>query len=100
MSFKGHILVVLEQDIKTKDTDDKRIKYTSWVLDKTDFCIYSVKLDKDRNILSKQLVGKMMLDRRLGLISFVKIKPIPVKILKRAEKEAIELYKLIEGKSI
>ena len=95
MNFRGHTLVILEPEVKTKDTLDKRVKYTSWVLDKTDFCIYSVKLNRARVAISKKLVGKVKLDQKTGAISFVKVSPVPVKILRKAEIEARELHKLI-----
>ena len=95
MNFRGHTLVILESEVKTKDTFDKRVKYTSWVLDKTDFCIYSVKLNRARVAISMKLVGKMKLDRKTGAISFIKVSPVPVKILRKAEIEARELHRLI-----
>ena len=96
MNFKGHTLVVLESEVKTKDTIDKRVKYTSWVLDKTDFCIYLVKLNRARVAIGKQLIGRMKLDRKTGNISFTKYSPIPVKILRKAEVEARALDNLME----
>lgn len=96
MNFKGHTLIILESEIKSKDILDKRVKYTSWVLDKTDFCIYLVKLNRSKAVLEKQLIGRMKLDRKNGNISFTKISPIPVKILRKAELEARELYNLME----
>lgn len=96
MNFKGHSLVILEPEVKVKDNTDKRVKYISWVLDKTDFCIYSVQLDRAKKAVSKRLIGRMKLDRKTGEIKFVKIMPIPVKILRKAEKEAQRLYSLME----
>lgn len=96
MNFKGHALVILESGVKARDVLDKRVKYTSWVLDKTDFCIYAVSLNRAKVAISKQLIGRMSLDRRTGNISFTKLKPIPVKILKKAEIEARVLYNLME----
>ena len=96
MNFKGHALVILESEVKARDMLDKRVKYTSWVLDKTDFCIYAVNLNRAKVAISKQLIGRMSLDRKNGNISFTKLKPIPVKILKKAEIEARMLYNLME----
>lgn len=97
MDFRGHSLIILEPEVKTKDALDKRIKYTSWVLDKTDFCIYSVKLNRAKIAICKKLVGKMRLDRKTGVISFVKLSPVPIQILRKAEIEARKLHKLIES---